>query len=165
MTDKTAYRVSLSLIADYQFLVSFGDLPDDAPLIVDEAPPLGQGAGPSPAALLAAAATNCLAASLLFCLRKARARVAGLTADAVVRLGRNEAGRLRVTRIDVKLVPDVGADEAQLERCQGIFEEFCTVTESLRQGIPVGVSVEAAPAAGRAAAIPADSAAACRDAR
>ena len=56
MSGKTAYRVSLSLLGDYQFLVSFGDLTDDAPLIVDEPPPLGGNAGPSPPALLAAAA-------------------------------------------------------------------------------------------------------------
>ena len=144
MSGKTAYRVSLSLLGDYQFLVSFGDLTDDAPLIVDEPPPLGGNAGPSPPALLAAATANCLAASLLFCLRKAQAHVAGLSSEAVVSLGRNEAGRLRVTRIDVRLSPDVGGDRGPLERCRDIFEEYCAVTQSLRQGIPVGVTVEAA---------------------
>ncbi|HXH24049.1 MAG TPA: OsmC family protein [Vicinamibacterales bacterium] len=144
MTAKTAYRVSLSLLGDYQFLVSFGDLPDDAPLIVDEPAPLGGSAGPSPAALLAAAAANCLAASLLYCLRRAQTHVAGLSAEAVVSLGRNEAGRLRVTRIDVRLSPAVGDNGASLARCREIFEDYCPVTQSLRQGIPVGVTVEPA---------------------
>jgi len=32
-------------------------------------------------------------------------------------------------------------DVARLERCASLFEDFCVVTESVRKGIPVNVSV------------------------
>lgn len=39
-------------------------------LVTDEPPPLGGDAGPNPARLLGTAVANCLAASLLFSMRK-----------------------------------------------------------------------------------------------
>jgi hypothetical protein len=42
------------------------------PLRIDEPPPLGEERGPDAAALLGAAVGDCVAASLVFCLRKAR---------------------------------------------------------------------------------------------
>ena len=48
----------------YKFLVDFGS--DIAKTVADEPAPLGDGAGPSPTQLLAAAVANCLSSSLLF---------------------------------------------------------------------------------------------------
>jgi organic hydroperoxide reductase OsmC/OhrA len=122
--------------------VSFDDVAPAQHLVTDEAPPLGGGEGPNPAALLGAAAATCLASSLLFCLRKSRATVDGVTARARIHLRRNAAGRLRVSALDVELSPEVAPNDInRLERCEGLFEDFCTVTESIRQGIPVSVSV------------------------
>jgi uncharacterized OsmC-like protein len=60
--------VYLRQVQDYQFDVEFAtDLPTWR---VDEPPPLGQGQGPTPVQLLAAAVGNCLSDSLLFALRK-----------------------------------------------------------------------------------------------
>ena len=129
---------------DFRFSATFPDLERAAPVTTDEAPPLGAGAGPNPAALLAAAVANCLAASLVLCLRKARVEPAAVSADAVAHMVRNEKGRLRIGSVDVELSLDLGdQDQAGVARCAPLFEDFCTVTESVRQGIPVQVNVSA----------------------
>ena len=56
---------------------------------------------------------------------------------------RTERGRFRITGIDVELDPEFAqGDEASLDRCERLFEDFCIVTESVRHGIPVNVSVK-----------------------
>ena len=58
-------------------------------------------------------------------------------------LPKNEAGRLRVSHLDVELSPELDPEDmGRLARCEGLFEDFCTVTESIRQGIPVAVTVK-----------------------
>lgn len=135
------FSVSLTLDEDYRFTGDFG-LPGAAPVTLDEAPPLGSGAGPNPARVLALAVANCLSSSLLFCLRKARIEVAGMTTSAEGEMARNDRGRLRVSRIDVSLSPQVAADdEPRMRRCLEIFEDFCPVTAAVRQGLEVNVAV------------------------
>jgi organic hydroperoxide reductase OsmC/OhrA len=135
-------HVRLSLESGYRFRISF-----DAPaasagggLVTDEPPPLGEGSGPNPLAMLATAVGSCLASSLLFCVRKARLEPRGMEVDVEVVTARNPQGRLRVERIEARLAPGFHADElARLGRCHDLFESFCTVTESVRAGIPVNV--------------------------
>lgn len=117
-------------------------------LVVDEPPPLGEGAGPTGVQLLASAVGTCLSQSLLFCLQRSKVEVASLETDVEATVGRNEEGRLRVLAIRARLTPvleegqDAEVAGRRLERCKGIFEQFCTVAESIRQGVPVEVSVE-----------------------
>lgn len=142
MAEKTLYRVSLSLLNEYQFLASFSDLADPAPLVLDDASPLGGAAGPSAAGLLAAAAAHCAAVSLLSCLTKSRARVKRLTVNATAHIASDDVGRRRITCLNVEIVPDIAAvDLGRLEQCEEDYEEFCTVAQSLRRGIPVNVTV------------------------
>ncbi len=61
-------RVTITREENYRFTVEFG--PGVAAIAADEPPPIGEGSGPSPQQLLAAAAGNCLAASLVFAMRK-----------------------------------------------------------------------------------------------
>ncbi len=126
----------------YRFRVHFDEasIPD---LFTDEMPPIGEGTGPNPSRLLATAVANCLAASLLFCLQKARLSVEGLEAEVTTDLTRNEAGRLRIGGMQVKLHPKWSAETAaKATRCLGIFESFCVVTESVRHGVPITVEVD-----------------------
>ncbi len=108
----------------------------------DEPPPLGAGSGPSPVGLLAAAVGNCLAASLLFSLRKYKQAPDPIRASVVAHVGRNEQGRLRITGIDVRIELGVPASKLEhLDHALAQFEGFCTVTASVRAGIPVKVEV------------------------
>jgi uncharacterized OsmC-like protein len=125
----------------YRFLVDFGaTIPA---LQVDESAPLGAGEGPSPNQLLLAAVTNCLSASLFFALQKYKQDAGGITTTGTARIDRDEHNRLRVQEILVTVrLGKSGAEIAQLERILAQFEAFCTVTESVRRGIPVALTVE-----------------------
>jgi organic hydroperoxide reductase OsmC/OhrA len=141
---------TFSLEVDRRERFAFEILFDDAtwaPLFTDEPPPLGEGGGPNPARLLGAAVGNCLAASLLFCLERARIDVAGLLARVEGDVIRNERGRLRVGQLRVRLEPTVRGDlGGRMERCLEIFEDFCVVTQSVRDGVEVHVDVTPQPA-------------------
>jgi organic hydroperoxide reductase OsmC/OhrA len=135
------FTIDLAQQAGYCFAVRF-DHPAVPALITDEPPPLGGDAGPNPARLLAAAVANCLAASLLFSLRKFRNAAEPLRACATVSLVRNAQNRLRVGRIGVDLHLAVAASELRsLDRVLAQFEDFCVVTQSVRAGIAVDVRV------------------------
>lgn len=139
-TTEGSIRVHLELDQGYQIRADFGS--GIAPLVMDEPPPLGGGSGPAASALLGTAVADCLAASLLFCLQKAHVEVEGMSADAEVVLARNERGRLRVGSIRVQLDPALApGGESRARRCLELFEDFCVVTESVREGIEVEVSV------------------------
>ncbi|MCG2586777.1 OsmC family protein [Massilia sp. TS11] len=125
---------------DYQIRINFGaDVPS---LLADEPAPLGQGSGPSPMHLLCSAVGTCLTDSLLFALRKFKQQPEPLGCTVEADVGRNEAGRLRVLAMRAHLRLGVPAEQlAHLDRVLEQFEQFCTVTQSVGQGIPVTVSV------------------------
>jgi len=141
-----APAVTLVQQDDYRFLTRFED---GMPMLAtDEPPPLGHGTGPSPVQLLCAAVGNCLAASLLFSLRKFKQTPEPLGCAVRADVGRNEAGRVRVLGLQAELSLGVPAASLEhLDRVLATFEEYCTVTQSVRQGLPVLVSVR--DAAGR----------------
>lgn len=142
MAEEGTFRIHMDAREGYQFTVDF-EQPGMAPLQVDEPPPLGGAAGPNPARLLAAAVGNCLSASLLFCLRKAHVEPQGVHTEVTGTMVRNEQGRLRIGGLSVVIAlrGDTLAP-GRLQRCLGMFEDFCVVTASVRQGIPVSVRVE-----------------------
>jgi organic hydroperoxide reductase OsmC/OhrA len=135
------FRLELELQADYRFAVHFPN-PAVPVLITDEGAPIGADAGPSPSHLLGTAVANCLAASLLFAMRKYKNAPGALRAVVTVRMVRNEARRLRIGHIGVDLHLGVAASQVQmLDRILAQFEDFCVVTQSVRAAIPVDVRV------------------------
>lgn len=142
MAEERSHHVTVRLARGYEFVAEFNDLPGAPSILLDEPKPLGDERGPNAAALIGAAVGNCLAASLTFCLRRARMDVEQLTADVTTHVTRNDQGRFRISSIDVELAPVVGGEAHKLERCSDLFEEFCTVTASVKRGIPVHVSLK-----------------------
>jgi uncharacterized OsmC-like protein len=147
MADGGQVTVSMELQDGYRFGVDFQM--DGVPgLVMDEPAPLGSGEGPSAARLLAAAIANCLSASALFCLRKARIDVNGMRTRATASMVRDERGRLRVGAVDVRIEPETTpADADRIGRCLELFEDYCVVTQSVRGGLPVTVDVKPVPTA------------------
>lgn len=141
---ETTFNIGLKLLDNYLFEIDFGEFGN---LITDLPAPTGNGEGPDPEHLLAASVANCLAASLLFAIRKFKGDLGEITANVQTTLARRD-GRMRIAGVRVELRLGAHADALpEIERVLGQFEEFCTVTESVRSGIPVTVTV--ADAGGR----------------
>lgn len=138
----SSFSISIDQIEDYQFKIDFHK-EQLAPLIVDEPPPLGKESGPTPTKLLASSVAGCLCASLLFCAQKSRVKVKHLHAEVKVETVRNDKRRLRIGRIAVEITPELDEpDRNKAQRCMDLFEDYCTVTQSVRSGIDIDVSVK-----------------------
>lgn len=136
--------VSLRLVENYLFELDFGEFGN---FMGDEPEPLGGGEGPNPERMLASAVANCLCASLLFAVRKFKGEPRALSATvrgSTTRVNK----RLRIENFRVEITLDAGDEELpHLERALEQFEDFCVVTQSVRNGIPVEVAVKNAEGA------------------
>lgn len=138
--DEKQISVTLERLSNFEFKVSFDACGQE--FLMDEPEPIGGGHGPNAVRVLSAAIGNCLTASLLFCLQKARANAGGLKTTVTSTIVRNESGRFRVGRSDVTIEADLQDEDLnKVGRCLGLFEDFCIVTAAVRQGIDVGVKV------------------------
>ncbi len=146
MSDPSAavsrFAIRVEQANGFEFRILF-DKEAFAPMTMDEPPPLGHDVGPNASRILAAAIGNCLAASLVFCLRKQKVEATGVTAEVAVEIVRNEQRRLRIGKVDVTLHTAIPADDPALQACLGVFEDFCVVTQSVRKGIDVSVRIDA----------------------
>jgi uncharacterized OsmC-like protein len=141
MSEIRQFTLHLEQVEDFEFKVRF-DWPDVPDLLLDEPAPLGSQAGPNAARLIAAGVANCLSASLLFCLQKSRNTPDGVSATVTGSIDRNDKGRLRLVGIEVDLkLSGISGDRSRLERCFSLFEDYCVVTQAVRDGIPIGVRV------------------------
>jgi uncharacterized OsmC-like protein len=137
-----SFVTKLQLIDNYKFNVKT-DLDYMPDFTVDETKPDGEGTGPNPTRLLSAAVGHCMSSSLIFCLKKARIPVQDLSTTVETSLYRNENGRLRIKNIEVQINLKVDKEhENRVNRCLSLFEDYCTVTQSIRKGIQVNVKVQ-----------------------
>jgi organic hydroperoxide reductase OsmC/OhrA len=146
------FAVTLTWQQGYAFAIDF-EMDGIPELMTDEPAPLGEGLGPNPARLLAAAVGNCMSASLKFCLERAHLDVQDLRTRVEGTLVRNERGRMRIASLRVRLEPTLQADHLErIGRCLEVFEDFCIVGQSVREGIDL--SVEVVPTAAPVALVP-----------
>jgi len=131
----------LVLLEGYRFKVEF-DVNDIPSLVVDEMKPIGEDEGPNPTRLLSAAVGHCISSSLMYCLGKAKVHVKKLETTVQAKVERNKEGYLRIASLDVQVRLEVSEeDRARVPRCLKIFENYCTVTQSVRKGIAVRTSI------------------------
>ncbi len=141
MSEEGRFTIHLEHLQDYEYKVRF-DWDQVADLLVDEPPPLGGQAGPNASRLLAAATANCLSASLMFCVSKNEVPPESMQTSVTCRLVRNEKKRLRIGGMQVRIQVSGELEQAaRMKRCLDLFEDFCVVTASIREGIPVAVEV------------------------
>lgn len=137
MSEKT-FTVSMKLLENYLFEVDFGEF---GSIMTDEPEPLGNSEGPNPARMLGAAVANCLAASLMFAVRKFNEDPGEVKASVTGTIARID-GRWRVSNFSVDIqLGNAAASLPHLQRALDQFEDFCIVTQSVRNGIEVDVRV------------------------
>ena len=141
MNESHTVVVQLQQQQDYRFDIEFGA---DLPVLTSDKPaPLGTGLGPEPIQLLCAAVGNCLSDSLLFALRKFKQAPEPLSTTVEADVGRNPEGHIRILGLRIALRLGVPAARLEhLDRVLASFEGYCTVTQSVKQGIPVAVTVQ-----------------------
>jgi uncharacterized OsmC-like protein len=134
------FSLSIRLYADYEQIVDF-KLPGVAILGLDECPPSGNGWGPSPGHLLAAALGACLGARLLSWLREQGVTVNDMRTDVRGSLARGADGRRRIARIAVRLSPTIQSTRpvAMIAPAELLRESL--VAGSLEKRIDVQVSI------------------------
>jgi organic hydroperoxide reductase OsmC/OhrA len=131
----------LELLDGYRFKVEF-DVHSVPSIVVDEMQPIGEGEGPNPTRLLSAAVGHCISSSLLYCLGKAKVHAKKLETTVQAKVERNKEGYLRIAGLNVQVRLEVNEeDTTRVPRCLKIFENYCTVTQSVRKGIEVKVTI------------------------
>jgi uncharacterized OsmC-like protein len=143
-------QVEVDQVDRYRFEVTYPGA-RLAPLTVDEPTPLGAGAGPDPARALAGAVGHCLSTTLFNTLERSHVRATPIRTTVTITFGRNAAGRKRVVNLEARIecAPMDAVDRERFERSVAIFEDYCTVIGSVREGIRVRAEVRP-PAAGGA---------------
>lgn len=141
MSEEGRFTIEMEHLEGYEFRVKF-DWDKAGDVLMDEPAPLGAMGGPNASRMLAAAAANCLSASLLYCVAKNEVPPDSIRTSVTCRIVRNEKKRLRVGGLDVRMtVSDDIAGAVRLARCKDLFEDFCVVSSSIRQGIPIAVEL------------------------
>ena len=141
MSEDGGIHLLLEQEGPYAFRISFEGTGLDA-LHSDESAPLGGGTGPNPSHLLLAGVANCLSASLLFALRKFKNAPGPIRTQIVAHKARNENGRWRIPRAEVAIhLSEPAAGLERFDRVLAQFEEFCIVTQSVREGMQVDVRI------------------------
>jgi organic hydroperoxide reductase OsmC/OhrA len=132
------FSVSINHVERFKFLVDFEQYGE---LTTDEPEPLGNGEGPNPARLLIASIGNCLCASLLFAIEKHAKKEVAISANITGEISRVDK-YWRVTNVKVNLAVNESSHRIEhFDKILAQFENFCIVTQSVRQGIPVEVSI------------------------
>lgn len=136
------YRAGLGLVEEMTFKADLGQINIKELFIDDTHHKEEEMLGPGPAHLLGMAILGCMSASFVFCLQKKNFTLDDLKASAVLVVRKNEKGLWRVKEINVEF--DISTLDPQIqkrvEQCKKMFEQYCTITQSVIAGIPVNVN-------------------------
>jgi len=144
MTDEITTKVGLTLEKDMIFQCDMGDMEVQDCYIDETNQEVADKWGPNPTRLLGTALLGCLSSSFVFCMKKKDFKIDDLKAEAELVVGRNEKGFLRVLDVNVTITPKIDTPEMRkrADRCKKMFEDYCTVTAAVREGIKVNVNLD-----------------------
>lgn len=143
MAEEMKTKVGLKLEREMMFKCDLGDIKVEDCYIDEEHHIEAEMWGPNPSRMLGMAILGCLSASFIFCLKKRNFSVKDLNATAEVIIARNEKGLWRVKKINANITPKIETDEIRkrADQCRKMFEQYCIVTQAVREGIEVNVDL------------------------
>ena len=143
MADVMKTKVGIKLKSEMIFKCDLGEIKVEDCYIDEEHHVEAEMWGPNPSRMLGMAVLGCLSASFIFCLKKREFSLSDLNADAEVIIARNEKGFWRVKNINVNIDPKIDTAEMRkrADQCRKMFEQYCIVTQAVREGIEVNVNI------------------------
>jgi len=143
MSEGMKTKVGLSLEQEMIFSCDLGDMKVQDCYVDDTHKNEVDMLGPNPTRMLGLALLGCLSASFIFCLKKRKLTLNDLKAEAELTIARNKKGFWRVKKIDVDIDIKISDPDARkrADQCKKMFEEYCVVTQAVREGIDVEVNV------------------------
>ncbi|MFX1234948.1 MAG: OsmC family protein [Promethearchaeota archaeon] len=143
MTETIKTKVRISLEEEMIFKCDLGEMKVKDCYIDDTHKDEVDMLGPNPSRMLGLAVLGCLSASFIFCLKKREFNLKDLKAEAEVTVARNEKGFWRVKKINVDINSKIEDPETRkrADQCRKMFENYCIVTQAVREGIDVEVNL------------------------
>ena len=143
MSEGSNPKVGITLERDMIFKCNLGEMKVKDCFIDDTHEEEADMLGPNPSRLLGLALLGCLSASFIFCLKKKELTVDDLKAEAELTIARNKKGFWRVMKIDVDLNIRISDPDTRkrADQCKKMFEQYCIVTQAVREGIDVEVNI------------------------
>lgn len=135
------FEVELNWLKNFTFEVTVNGFPK---FYMDELEPVGEDSAPNPADYLLVSVGGCVASSFLYSTLKLGISIKKLQVKVWGKYTRKE-GMVRVGEVNVELYVDPATENVpaeNLELCLNVFRRYCVVSESLKEGIPVTVSLK-----------------------
>ena len=144
MSNELKTKVRLKQEEEMIFKCDLGEIKMDKLYIDEQHDKNAEKIGPSPTKLLALSVLGCLTASFSFCLKKKGLSISDLNGQAIVSIARNDKNLWRVKKIDVKISPKIDTPELRkrANQCTKFFEQYCIISESVRNGIEVNLELD-----------------------
>jgi uncharacterized OsmC-like protein len=143
MTEGMKPKVSITLEKEMIFRCDLGNMNVKDCYIDDTHKDEVDMLGPNPSRMLGLALLGCLSASFIFCLGKKNLTLDDLQASAELTIARNDKGFWRVMNVDVDINMEINDPETRkrADQCKKMFEQYCVVTQAVREGINVEVNL------------------------
>ncbi|MDX1797298.1 MAG: OsmC family protein [Candidatus Lokiarchaeia archaeon] len=139
MPDEYKSEVSISLDEEMIFKCDLGQIKMKDLFIDEQHKKSKEKIGPNPSKLLALSILGCMSASFVFCLQKKDFSLSDFKGKAFITSKRNEKGLWRIKQIKLELHPKIDTPKMRerADQCQKFFEQFCIISESLKEGIEI----------------------------
>jgi uncharacterized OsmC-like protein len=139
LSDDYKSEVGLKLEEEMIFKCDLGQINMDDLYIDEQHKKSQEKIGPNPSKLLALSILGCMSASFAFCLQKKNFSLSDFNGKAFIISKRNHRGFWRIKEIKLELHPKIDTPEMRerANKCQKFFEQFCIISESIKEGIKI----------------------------